>query len=118
MFDGVLSKLVTETPGGIGAVIMGYDGIAVHTHIASKESIDMESLGMEYSFVLTQIRKAAMSAEMGVMQETVVRGDKVGVLFRALTEDYFLAVALHTKGNYGKARFLMRLAAPKLTADF
>jgi hypothetical protein len=34
-----------------------------------------------------------------------------------LSETYFLALTMKPDGNYGKGRFLMRTAAPKLLAE-
>ena len=38
-------------------------------------------------------------------------------LIRTLGDTYFLAVAIRPDGNFGKGRFLMRTAAPKLMAE-
>lgn len=38
-------------------------------------------------------------------------------LFRVINETYFMAVTLSPEGNLGKARFLMRLAAPKMDKE-
>ena len=38
-------------------------------------------------------------------------------LIRTLGDTYFLALTMKPDGNLGKARFLMRTAAPKLIAE-
>ena len=38
-------------------------------------------------------------------------------LIRVLSETYFLALAIRPDGNFGKGRYLMRTAAPKLVAE-
>ena len=38
-------------------------------------------------------------------------------LIRMLSDTYFLALALAPDGNFGKGRYLMRTAAPKLLAE-
>ena len=36
---------------------------------------------------------------------------------RALNEEYFLAFALRPAGNFGKARYVLRVLAPKIQAE-
>ena len=36
---------------------------------------------------------------------------------RLLTPEYFLVLALKADGNYGKERYALRLAAPKVKAE-
>jgi hypothetical protein len=38
-------------------------------------------------------------------------------LVRVLSENYFLAIALAPDGNYGKARYLVRTAAPRMLQE-
>ena len=102
MFADILKKVVDNIDGGLGAVIMGLDGIPVETYTRQPERVDVNTVGMEFSFILTQARKAADSAKLGAFEEMTVKADRL---------------ALAPDGNLGKARFLMRLAAPKLVAQ-
>jgi hypothetical protein len=36
---------------------------------------------------------------------------------RALNEEYFLAFAVRPSGNFGKARYVLRVLAPKFQAE-
>jgi hypothetical protein len=38
----------------------------------------------------------------------------MSTLIRVINDNYFVAVTLSPDGNLGKARFLLRLAAPRL----
>jgi hypothetical protein len=38
-------------------------------------------------------------------------------LIRVLNDTYFLAVTLKPEGNLGKARYLLRVSAPKILAE-
>ena len=46
-----------------------------------------------------------------------MRADKLVVLVRALNDEYFLAFALRPAGNFGKARYVLRVLAPKIQAE-
>ena len=36
------------------------------------------------------------------------------IVMRPITDEYFIALALSEGGNFGKARYLLRIAAPVL----
>ena len=115
MFAETLKKVIDNVDGGIGGVIMGLDGIPVETYMRQSGRLDINTIGMEFSFILAQVRKAAESLQVGNCEELSVKAEKLLLVIRMLDSRYFFAVALAPEGNFGKARFLMRLASPKLT---
>jgi predicted regulator of Ras-like GTPase activity (Roadblock/LC7/MglB family) len=72
---------------------------------------------MEFSFILSQARKASEILKLGGVEEFAVRAESLVLVIRMLSPDYFLAVVLDSSGNLGKARYLMRLAQPRLSAE-
>ncbi len=112
MFKQALQDVVDHVEGGLGALLMGFDGIAVDHY--APEGYDVETLGMELSVVLNDARKAALSLDAGRTDEVAFKAEKLTTVVRILNEEYFMVVALKPEGNLGKARFLLRLAAPKL----
>ncbi len=96
---------------------MGLDGIAVETYVADGKNIDINTIGMEFSFILTQVKKAAEILEVGKVEEVSIKAEQLLLVIRMITEEYFLAVLLKQDGNFGKCRFLMRVAAPRIVAD-
>lgn len=122
MFQDNLKVIVDNVEGGLAGLLMGFDGIAVETYTrpASLErpsTVDINTVGMEFSFILTQVRKAAEALEIGGVQEVAVRADRLSIIIRVLSADYFLALALDESGNLGKGRYLLRVVAPKLQAE-
>jgi len=120
MFKVLLKKLVDGTDGGVAGLLMGYDGINVDTYTvgdAPDGVPDINTIGMEFSFLLTQVRKAAESLELGGVQEVTIRTDRLTILMRSCTPDYFVALAIRAEGNFGKGRFLLRVVTPKLQAE-
>ncbi len=117
MFGEFLRKVVDNCGGGVGALVMGLDGIAVDRYIVDGEALDIDTIGMEFSFILTQIKKAAESLEVGGIQEISIKAEQLTIVIRMLTDEYFIAAALRADGNFGKARFLMRVVAPKLIQE-
>ena len=117
MFREPLQKIVDNVEGGIAGLVMGFDGIAVESYTREGHKIDVNTVGMEFSFILTQVRKAAEILEVGGVQEIAIRAEKLTILIRVVSVDYFIALAINPDGNFGKGRYLMRVVAPKLQAE-
>jgi predicted regulator of Ras-like GTPase activity (Roadblock/LC7/MglB family) len=117
MFKEVLQEVVDRTEGGVAGLLMGFDGIPVEHYVRETDSLDVETVGMEYSVILKDIRRAATMLEAGEASEISVRADKMTTVIRLLNDEYFVAVTLRPDGNFGKARFLLRMNAPKLLTD-
>jgi predicted regulator of Ras-like GTPase activity (Roadblock/LC7/MglB family) len=119
MFQESLQRIVDNVEGGIAGLLMGFDGIAVdsYTRATPGSAADIQTMGMEFSFVLTQVRKAAEALEIGGVDEILIRAEKLSVLVHVLNKEYFLALALGRDGNFGKGRYLLRVAAPKFIAE-
>ena len=117
MFKQALKKVVDNVDGGIAAVIMGLDGIPVETYVRQSDRVDVNTVAMEFSFILTQVRKAADSLQVGTCEELTVKAQRLLLCVRMLSPQYFVAIAIAPEGNLGKARFLARLATPTLVAQ-
>jgi predicted regulator of Ras-like GTPase activity (Roadblock/LC7/MglB family) len=107
MFSKILQRIVEETGGGIGAVLMGYDGIAIDQFFSPDEEIDLHMVVVEYSNVLKEIRKTAEILSLGEMEEISIRTDRFIIVIRMLNEEYFVALIISRDGNFGKGRYLI-----------
>ncbi len=117
MFAEQIKSVVDNVQGGIGGLIMGLDGISLEKYLVPNKELDLETVGMEFSYILTQVRKAGEVLELGGVNEVVVKAEGVTMLIRMLTEEYFLAIFLGTNANFGKTRFLMRMAEGRLRPE-
>ena len=117
MFAETLKKVVDNVEGGIAAVIMGLDGISVDTYVKLPERVDVNTVAMEFSFILSQVRKAGESLSVGNLEELSVKAQRLLLVCRMISPQYFVAIAMAPEGNFGKARFLARLATPTLVAN-
>ena len=107
MFSDILQRIVEGTGGGIGAVLMGYDGIAIEQFFAADQTIDLQMVVVEYSNVLKEIRKTAEILSLGDMEEISIRTDRFIIVIRMLNEEYFVALVIDRDGNFGKGRYLL-----------
>jgi predicted regulator of Ras-like GTPase activity (Roadblock/LC7/MglB family) len=72
---------------------------------------------VEFSAILGQIRNAAEQLRTGGASEVQIRTEKIVAVARFLTSEYFLALAVQPDANVGRARYLLRVAAPKIAAE-
>lgn len=119
MFREVLQDVVDRTEGGVAGLLMGFDGIPVDHYVRDSGApfADVETVGMEFSVILKDIRKAAELLEAGSASEIAVRAEKMTTVMRVINEEYFVAITLQPGGNFGKARFLLRTAGSKLYSE-
>jgi len=95
---------------------MGLDGIPVETYVRQADKVDVNTVAMEFSFILGQVRKAAESLQVGTLEELSVKAQRLVLVCRMISPQYFVAIAITNEGNFGKARFLARMATPSLVA--
>lgn len=114
MFAEILQGIVEETAGALGAILMGYDGIAIDQHFKVREGVDLSLVAVEYSNVLREIRRTAEILNTGAMEEVSVRTERLMVIIRTLSDEYFIALTLERDGNFGKGRYLLMREAPRL----
>jgi len=111
-----LKEMVESVGGGMGAVIMGYDGIAIDEYIKPEATIDIQMMAVEYAAMLKEIKKTIEVLNSGAVEEISINTDRAQVLIRVIDEDFFVVMALQSEGNYGKGRYLLRVEAPELHA--
>ena len=113
-----LEEVCRSVDGAVACSLMGVDGIEVDTHLADGGGVDdVKSLLVEYSGVLRSAREAAEAHEAGGVAELAIATDKLVAVVRTVSPEYFMVVALTPDGNIGKARYLLRVTAPKLMAE-
>jgi predicted regulator of Ras-like GTPase activity (Roadblock/LC7/MglB family) len=93
------------------------DGIEVDGHVRGDAGIDVHSMMVEMTGVLRTAREAALAHQAGGLEEFSVGTDKLLTVGRLVSPDYFMVVALRPEGNQGKARYLLRITAPRVLAE-
>jgi predicted regulator of Ras-like GTPase activity (Roadblock/LC7/MglB family) len=117
-FKEDLEQICGKVEGSFAASLMGFDGIAIETHEARvSQGIEMQTLLVEYSGILSQVRQAAETLQMGQASEVSIRTEKMVAVARPLTPDYFVVLTMSPEGNVGRARYELRVASPKLAAQ-
>jgi len=117
-----LEAVVGAVDGSVTCAVMGFDGIAVDTlqpdaRAEEAAALDLQSALIEYGNILGQLKNAAQNLKAGALSEISVNTDKLLTIMRMVNQDYFVVLALLPEGNYGKGRYALRLAAPKLAKE-
>jgi predicted regulator of Ras-like GTPase activity (Roadblock/LC7/MglB family) len=117
IFEDVAREAVDRVYGAMASVIMGRDGIPLSMYKKEGVEMELESLGIEYANVLSEVNRASGTIGSGTLNELAISTDKYVVLLRTVNPEYFMCVIMAPDGNFGKARFLMRISIPKLKAE-
>ena len=112
-----LQDVCKSVDGAVACSLMGVDGIEVDTLVAAEADLDLKSLLVEYSNVFRSARDAAEVHAAGGVSEVSINTEKLFTVARLISPDYFMVVALKPEGNYGKARYLLRITAPKVRSE-
>ena len=113
-----LQDVCQGVEGAVACSLMGLDGIEVDRWVSgSLPDVGLQSFLVEYSGVLRTLRDAVEANHAGELSEMSVRTDRLLTVARVVSPDYFMVVALTPEGNYGKARYLLRITAPKVRSE-
>jgi len=117
-FLPLLEEVVRSVVGALACSVMAFDGIAVVNYqVDAASDLDVQSTLVEYAAVLGQVKNAAQLLKTGAVTEVSINSDQVLTVMRLVTEEYFVVLALKASGNYGKGRYALRIAAPRIRAE-
>ncbi len=116
-FLEVLKETVDKVDGAVSSMVIGKDGISVQEFIQEK-LVDLTGLSAEASAMIKDIGLAADNLGLGEAREFSIISDRCGIIMRKINADYYLALVIKPDGNYGKGRFILKTAVPKLEAEF
>jgi len=112
VFTEVLQDAMRRTEGGLGALIMGTDGIVVEKvwQAGAMAEANLDVAAAEFASLVKNARRANDEMGLGRLQEMTITGEGGIFILRFVSEDYFIAMALSPDGNFGRARYELRRA--------
>ena len=108
MFKEILSSMIHETEGSIGAVLARSDGIPVEQYAREGAALYLDPVAAEMTGALKEMKKAVGILKIGELEEVSLAAEKQGILMRTVDADHFLALVFAADGNLGKGRYVMR----------
>jgi predicted regulator of Ras-like GTPase activity (Roadblock/LC7/MglB family) len=102
-----LRKISNNLEDSLGVALVGMDGIVVEEH-RRDNLLDLSALAAEFSAVLRQLEEVSEGLHFGQAQELCVLADKGLILIKKINPEYFLLLVIHSEGNFGKGRYLLR----------
>ena len=112
-----IQRVVEQVPGALACTIMGFDGISVDSYEVGGAEVDLQTLFTEYASVAHQVRRAfedPSSIAGGRLSEMVVGSPKFTAVVLPIGNEYFIAAIMTPSAMMGKARYLLRITAPKI----
>ena len=116
-FRDHLQEVCSNVEGAVACSLIGVDGIEVETVVTGDAGVDLAPVLVEYSGILRSARDAAAAQQAGDVTEVSIATDRLVAVARSVSRDYFMVVALNPEGNCGKARYLLRITAPKVRSE-
>jgi predicted regulator of Ras-like GTPase activity (Roadblock/LC7/MglB family) len=119
MFREALEAIIERTDGGIGALIMGTDGIAVEKVLSQDaREANLDVAAAEFTSLIRNAQRTGSDTGLGPLRELVISLESAVVIMRLFTRDYFVVLALKPDGNVGRGRFELRKAELQLAREF
>lgn len=129
-FEARLKTICSAVEGAVAATLMGVDGIPIQAYQVepqgappSEGELDVQSLLIEYSSLLAQVQRSAQMFAAGGLEELSITSERLAMIIRPVTPEYFVALALRSTSpggvgaNFGKGRYLLRIHGPQLAAE-
>jgi len=112
-----LQEVVRSVDGAVACTLMGMDGIEVDSHLVDELGLDLKALLIEFSTLFRSAKEAAEVHQAGGLAEVSIQTERLLTVARLVSPEYFMVAALRPDGNFGKARYLLRITAPRLAAE-
>ena len=111
--------MVEKTDGGLGAVIMGADGLAVEKFFTDEgNESNLDIAAAEFTSLVRSAGRSGKDLDLGNLRELVVALEKITLVIRLFNRDYFAVLALKADGNLGRGRYELRKAELMLAKEF
>jgi uncharacterized protein len=112
--DELLTSLVNDVDGALGAAIGGMDGLLIEQY-AADPSLNLDTIIAEHANILKSIKAAySNSLTAGNVTEIMITAEQILGFTKEITSEFFLTIIIEPKGNVGKARLLGQQAAGRI----
>jgi predicted regulator of Ras-like GTPase activity (Roadblock/LC7/MglB family) len=117
MFAVTLKDIANKLDDLECIMLVGTDGLPIEK-VVRKETLNVELLVAEFTTILRNTAHTATEVEAGGLDELILVTERVVVLIKAITTEYFLMIILGEDANIGRARFELKKAKYILEKEF
>jgi predicted regulator of Ras-like GTPase activity (Roadblock/LC7/MglB family) len=117
MFAVTLKDIANKLDDLECVMLVGTDGLPIEK-VVRKETLNVELLVAEFTTILRNTAQTASEVEAGPLDELILLTERVVVLIKAITAEYFLMIILSEGANIGRARFELKKAKYILEKEF
>ena len=118
MLSEPLERMCARIEGAILAAVFRADGEVLglaRANRAPHHAEDERALWADYGRVLEQARESAQMLAAGDLEELMLSSERGVTVIRPLARDVYLSFVVRADAIGGKARYLCRVTAPRLT---
>ena len=116
-FNYVLTNLLADVPGAVGAIFLDADGEAIEwVSRREAEPYYLKVEGACHSVIKRQIAEATAAAGGGGLESYVLAGERLATLTQVLPDGYYVVLVAHRTSPLAVAGFHLRRAA-RIIAD-
>jgi predicted regulator of Ras-like GTPase activity (Roadblock/LC7/MglB family) len=102
-----LRRVTNNLKDSKGIALVGMDGIVVEEH-KKDPTLDLQSLGAEYSAMMREVQRVNSSLQIGDVREVSVLNRQGDRDLPTTQQRIFSCLSGEPEGNLGKGRFLIR----------
>lgn len=117
MFQPILSRVVDQVDGALGAAVLNLDGLTIEAVDGLGEIVAPEVVAGEYASVVHQLVGVSDAMELGDVGELTIEGEDRTTLVRLLDPNYALVLTVRPDAILGRCRFYLRCAAPDVSRE-
>jgi predicted regulator of Ras-like GTPase activity (Roadblock/LC7/MglB family) len=115
-FKKLLSELVKNASGALGAVIADWEGEAVD-QVGRIDDYELKVIGAHEGVILSNLREIVCRLKDDDLREIVITTEKVQTLVLPVTHEYFLVFILERGNTLGRALFEARRCVARLKVE-
>lgn len=115
-FRSLLTELVQNVPGALGAILADWEGEAVDQS-GHMDDYELKVTGAHKGVILQNLRKVVSRLENDELREVVVTTERVQTLVLPVTQDYFLVLTTKRENALGRALFEARRCVTRLKKE-
>ena len=116
-FSEEIAKIIDGTPGGLGGILLGSDGIAVDSYQIEGSDLILDEVGAELSALQQQARVMNSSSGLGNLQHFWIVTDQFKLLSYPVTDEYFVALIFTPSAYVGQGLLNMRMTEDGLRTE-